>query len=77
MHNFNIKKEKCQPRYKFIRNEKTLDMNSYISGFQQLPLNLVSSFDDPEDEDSIFNKIVEYCINTHATLRKVKLIFDE
>ena len=37
----------------------------------------MSSFDDPEDEDSIFNKIVEYCINTHATLRKVKLIFDE
>ena len=24
-----IKKEKYQPRYKFIRNEKILDMNSY------------------------------------------------
>ena len=36
---FNIRKEKYQPRYKFIRNEKTLDMNSYTSDFQQLPLN--------------------------------------
>ena len=69
---FNIKKVKYQPRYKFIRNEKTLDMNSYTSDFQQLPLNLVYSFDDPKDQVSIFNKLVVDCINTHAPLRKVK-----
>ena len=70
---FNIRKEKYQPRYKFIRNEKTLDMNSYTSDFQQLPLNLVYSFDDPEDQVSIFNKLVVDCINTHAPLRRGKL----
>ena len=70
---FNIKKEKYQPRYKFIRNTKTLDMNSYTSDFQQPPLNLVYLFDDPEDQVSIFNKLVVDCINTHAPLRKVKL----
>ena len=70
---FNIKKEKYQPRYKFIGNEKTLDMNSYTSDFQQLPLNLVYSFDEPEDQVSIFNKLVVDCINSHAPLRKVKL----
>ena len=58
---FNIKKEKYQPRYKFIRNEK------------QLPLNLVYSFDDPEDQVSSFNKFVVDFINTHAPIRKVKL----
>ena len=42
-------------------------MNSYTSDFQQLPL------DDPEDQVSIFNKLVVDCINTHAPLRKVKL----
>ena len=70
---FNIKKEKYQPRYKFIRNEKNLDMNSYTSDFQQLRLNLVCSFDDPGGHVSIFNKLVVDCINTHAPLRKVKL----
>ena len=48
-------------------------MNSYTSDFQQLPLNLVYSFDDPEDQFSIFNKLVVDCINTHARLKKVKL----
>ena len=48
-------------------------MNSYTSDFQQLPLNLVYSFDDPEDQASIFNKLIVECINTHAPLRKVKL----
>ena len=70
---FNIKKEKYQPHYNFIRNEKTLDMNSYTSDFQQPPLNLVYSFHDPEDQVSIFNKLIVDCINTHAPLRKVKL----
>ena len=69
---FNIKKENYQPRYKFLRNEKTFDMNSYLSEFQQLPLNLVHSFDDSQDQVWIFNKLVVDCINTQAPLRKVK-----
>ena len=56
---FNIKKEKYQPRYQLIRNEKALYMNSYKSDFQQLPLNLACSFDDPEDQVSIFNNYDE------------------
>ena len=48
-------------------------MNSYTSDFQQLPLNLVYSFDDPEDQVSIFNKLAVDCINIHAPLRKLKL----
>ena len=46
---FSIKKEKYQPRYKFLQSKKFLDMNRYTSEFQQLTLNLVYSFDDPED----------------------------
>ena len=69
----NIKKEKHQPRCRFIRNEKTLDMNSYTSDFQQLPLNLINIFDDPEDQVSIFNKLVVDYTNTQAPIRKVKL----
>ena len=48
-------------------------MNSYTSDFQPLPLNLVYSFDDPEHEVSISNKLVVDCINIHAPLKTVKL----
>ena len=48
-------------------------MNSYTSDFHQLPLNLVYSFDDPEDQVLIFNKLVIDSINTRVPLRKVKL----
>ena len=45
---FNIKKEKNEPRYKFIHNEKSLVIENSVADFQQLPLNLVYSFDDPD-----------------------------
>ena len=70
---FNIKKQKYEPRYKFIRNEKTLNMNKYICDFQQLPLSVIYSFDDPEDQVSMLNKLITDCINTHAPLKRVKL----
>ena len=31
---FNINKERFQPRYKYIRTEKKLNMNNYISDFK-------------------------------------------
>ena len=48
-------------------------MNSYTSDFQQLPLNLVYSCDDQEDQLSIFNNVFVDSINTHAPLRRVNL----
>ena len=56
-----------------MHNEKVLYRTSFTSNSQQLPFNLVYSFDDPEDEVLIFKKLVADCINTHAPLRKVKL----
>ena len=67
---FNIKKEKYEPRYKFIRNEKSLAMENYVTNFQQLPLNLVYSFDDPDDQVTMLNKLITDCINIHAPLKK-------
>ena len=63
---FNIKKEKNEPRYKFIRNEKSLVIENYVADFQQLPLNLVYSFDDPDDQVAMLNKLITECINIHA-----------
>ena len=48
-------------------------MKNYIEAFQQLPLNLVYSFDEPDDQISVLNKLITDCIDDHAPLKKVKL----
>ena len=46
----NIKKQKFQPRYKFVRDEKSFNLESYIKDFSQLPVSTVYSFDDPDGQ---------------------------
>ena len=70
---FNIKKEKYEPSYKFICNEKSLVMENYVTDFQQLPLNLVYLFDDPEDQVAMLNKLSTGCINIHEPSKRVKI----
>ena len=70
---FNIKKEKYEPSYKFICNEKSLVMENYVTDFQQLPLNLVYLFDDPEDQVAMLNKVSTGCINIHEPSKRVKI----
>lgn len=48
-----------------------LDKNKYMSEFQNLPLNLIYSLDDPNDQNYIFNYLICDCINNDALLRKV------
>ena len=47
---FNITKERFEPRYKCIRIDKNLNVNSYISDFKKVPSNLVYAFDEPDDK---------------------------
>ena len=68
---FNIRK-KYEPRCKFIGNKKSLVSENYVTDFQQLPLNLYS-FDDPDDQVAMLNKLITNCINIHAPLKRVKL----
>ena len=68
----NVKKE-WYKRYKYIRSEKNLDMNSYVSDFRELPLNLVYAFDEPDDQVTILNKLVLDCIEKHAPIKRVRL----
>ena len=69
----NIKKPKYEARFRWLRNEKYFNPNAYKSDFQTLPLNLVYSFDNPDDQISVLNKLICDCINDLAPLRKVKL----
>ena len=46
----NVRVNRYQPRYKYIRNMKTFDEQEFISDLDTLPLNIVYSSDDPEEQ---------------------------
>ena len=46
----NVRVNRYQPRYKYIRNMKTFDEQEFISDLNTLPLNIVYSSDDPEEQ---------------------------
>ena len=69
----NIKKERYEPRYKYIRDERQVDMNQYVNDFSKLPLSLVYGFEEPEDQISTLNKLLTDCLESHAPTRRVKL----
>ena len=47
---FDIKKERYEPRYKYVRNEKDFNTNDYVADFKLLPTSIVFGFDDANDE---------------------------
>ena len=53
----NIKKERYEPRYKYIRDERKVDMNQYVNDFSKLPLSLVYGFEVPEGQKLNLNKL--------------------
>ena len=69
---FNIKKERFQKRYKYVQNEKNLDIEKYILDFKQLPTSLVYAFYEPDDKISVLNKLVNQCISEHAPIKRMK-----
>ena len=69
---FSIKKERFQKRYKYVRDEKNLDMNKYILDFKQLSTRLVYAFDEPDDKISVLNKLLNQCISEHIPMTRVK-----
>ena len=69
---FNIKKERYEPRYKYITNEKDLNINDYVADFKLLPTSLVFGFDDPNGQTAMLNKLITDCIADHAPIKKVK-----
>ena len=68
-----ISKTVYEPRYRYIRDERTLNMNNFINDFLQLPLNLVYVFDSVTDKVSVLNQLITDCIDHHAPLRRVKI----
>ena len=46
----NVRVNRYQPRYKYIRNMKIVDEQEFISDLDSLPLNIVYSSDDPDEQ---------------------------
>ena len=69
---FSIKKERFQKRYKYVRDEKNLDMIKYRLDFKQLATSLVYVFDEPDGKISVLNKLMNQCISEHAPIKRTK-----
>ena len=70
---FKVSKMKYEPRFKFIRDERRLNIKNYIADFHSLPLSIVYAFDNASDKISVLNSLITDCIDKHAPLRKVKI----
>ena len=66
------KKERYKPCYKYVRNEKVLNMNDHVADFKRLLTIIVFGFDNPNDQIAMLNKLITDCIADHAPIKKVK-----
>ena len=70
---FNIKIERYEPRHKYVRNEKDLNMNDYVAYFKLLLISMVFGSDYPNDQIAVLNKLITDSIADHAPIKKVNL----
>ena len=70
---FNIKNKRYEPRYKYVRNEKDLSINDYVSYFKLFPTSIVFGFDDPNDQIAMLNKLVTDCIADFVPIKKIQI----
>ena len=68
----NIPTNKYKIRYKFIRNLKRFDLETYVNDFKKLPFATVYSFNETDDQLDILNKLILSVIHKHAPLVKTK-----
>ena len=61
---------KFQTRTKYIWNMKHFSIKGYIDDFNTLPLSLVYSFKDPNEQLDKLNNLILECIERHAPLVK-------
>ena len=69
----NVRVNRYQPRFKYIRNMKTFDEQQFIGDLDTLPLNIVYSSDDLEEQLEYFNSMFKECLERHAPLRRVRV----
>lgn len=65
----NIRVSCYQPRYKYTRSMKRFDAKTFLEDVAHLPLSLVYSSNDPDEQLEILNSLLTECIERHAPLR--------
>ena len=55
-----------------MTNLKNFELKKYVQNFKVLPISLIYSFDDPNDQLDTLNKLILKRINEHAPLMKSK-----
>ena len=68
----NIPEIKFQTRTKYIGNMKDFSIKDYVDDFKTLPLALVHSFEDPNEQLDTLNNLILECIERHAPSVKTK-----
>ena len=61
------------PRFKMIRNERYFNKDAFIKDFDELPLNIVYAFDEPDSQIDILNSLFRECLDKHAPLKRTKV----
>ena len=69
----NIRVSCYQPRYKYTRSMKRFDAKTFLEDVAQLPLSLVYSSNDPDEQLEILNSLLTECIERHAPLRRYRM----
>ena len=69
----NVRVDRFQPRYKFIRNLKKLNEQDFINDFHALPLSIIYSSDDPDEQLGYFNNLFSECLEKHGPLWRVQI----
>ena len=66
----NVPVNKFETRHKYIRNLINFELGKYVQDFKLLPVSLVYSVDDLNDQLDTLNKFILKAINEYALLMK-------
>ena len=67
----NARVPRYQPRYKWIRLEKKMNMKEFLKDCANLPLSVVYGLDSPDDMVQGFNTLFSGCIDRHTLLKRI------
>ena len=69
----NVRTTRFIPRFKFIRHGKSFDEVTFCHDFEQLPLSIVYSTNDPDTQVELLTYLICECLERHAPLRRTKI----
>ena len=69
----NVRVNRFVPQHKYIRHGKNFDENAFTKDFAELPLSVIYSSDDPDEQLEMLSKLFGECIDRHAPLKRTRV----